>query len=55
MSNFKKKLDKIKEKGKGKVAKKSFGLTFNEVRDDKDSIKRKTSSLRKKKRVIIIH
>ena len=55
MSDFKKKLDKIKEKGKGKVAKGSFGPTFDEMRDNKDNIKRKASSLRKKERVIIIH
>ena len=55
MSNFKKKLDKIKKKGKGRVAKGFFGPTFNEVKDNKDNIKKKTLSLGKKKRVIIIH
>ena len=55
MSDFKKKLDKIKEKGKGKVVKKSFGLTFDKVKNDKDNIKKKASSLRKKERVIIIY
>ena len=55
MSDFKKKLDKVKEKGKGRVAKGFFGLTFDEVRDDKDSIKKKALSLRKRKRVIIIY
>ena len=55
MSDFKKKLDKIKKKGKGKVAKGFFGLTFDGVRNNKDSIKKKTLSLRKKERVIIIH
>ena len=55
MSDFKKKFDKIKEKGKGKVAKGFFGLTFNGVRDNKDSIKRKTLSLKKRKKVIIIY
>ena len=54
-SDFEKKLDKIKEKGRGRVAKGSFGLTFDEVRDDKDSIKRKALSLRKKERAIIIY
>ena len=55
MSDFKKKLDKIKEKGRGRVAKGFFGPTFDEVRNDKDNIKKKASSLRKRKRVIIIH
>ena len=55
MSDFKKKLDKIKEKGKGRVAKGFFGLTFNGVRNDKDNIKKKTLFLRKRKRIIIIH
>ena len=55
MSDFKKKLDKIKEKGKGRVAKGFFGLTFDGVRDNKDSIKKKTSLLRKRERAIIIH
>ena len=54
-SDFKKKLDKIKEKDKGKVAKGSFGLTFNKVKNDKDNTKRKTLSLRKRERAIIIH
>ena len=55
MSDFKKKLNKIKEKGKGKVAKGFFGLTFNGVRDDKDSIEKKALFLRKRERVIIIY
>ena len=55
MSDFKKELDKIKEKGKGRVAKGFFGLTFDGVRDNKDSTKKKTLSLRKRERVIIIH
>ena len=55
MSDFKKKLDKVKEKGKGKVVKGFFGLTFDEVRDNKDNIKRKTLSLRKRERAIIIY
>ena len=55
MADFKKELDKIKEKGRGKVTKRSFGLTFDGVRDIKDNIKKKASSLRKRERVIIIH
>ena len=55
MSDFKKELDKIKEKGKGKVAKGFFDPTFDGVRDNKDSIKKKASSLRKRERVIIIY
>ena len=55
ISNCKKKLDKIKKKGKGKVAKGSFGLTFNGVRNNKDNIKKKASFLRKKKKAIIIY
>ena len=55
MSDFKKKLDKIKEKGKGRVIKGFFGPIFNEVRNNKDNIKKKTLSLRKRERVIIIH
>ena len=53
--DFKKEFDKVKEKGRGKVAKGFFGLTFDGVRDNKDSIKRKTLSLRKRERVIIIY
>ena len=55
MSDFKKELDKIKKKGKGRMVKGSFNLTFNEVRNNKDNIKRKTSFLRKRKRAIIIY
>ena len=55
MSDFEKKLDKVKEKGKGKVAKGFFGLTFDGVKDDKNNIKKKALSLRKRKRAIIIH
>ena len=55
MSNLKKKLDKIKKKGKGRVAKGSFGPTFNGVRNDKDNTKKKTLSLRKREKAIIIH
>ena len=53
--DFKKELNKIKEKGRGRVAKGSFGLTFNRVRNNKDSIKKKALSLRKKERAIIIY
>ena len=55
MSDFKKELDKIKEKGRGRVAKGSFGPTFDKVRDDKDSTKRKASFSRKRERAITIH
>ena len=55
MSNFENKLDKIKKKGKGRVVKGFFSLTFDRVRNNKDNIKKKTSSLRKRKRAIIIH
>ena len=55
MSDFKNKLNKIKEEGKGKVAKRSFGLTFDGVKNNNNSIKRKTLSLRKKERAIIIY
>ena len=37
------------------MAKGFFGPTFDGVKDNKDNIKRKTLSLRKKKRAIIIH
>ena len=37
------------------MAKGFFGLTFDKVKDNKDSIKKKASSLRKRERVIIIH
>ena len=55
MSDFQKKFNKVKEKGKGKMAKGFFGLIFNGVRDNKDSIKKKTSSLRKREKAIIIY
>ena len=55
MSDFKKELNKIKKKGKGKVAKGSFSLTFNGVKNNKDNTKRKALSLRKRKRAIIIY
>ena len=37
------------------MAKGSFGPTFNKVKNNKDNTKKKTLSLRKKKKVIIIH
>ena len=55
MSDFEKEFDKEKEKGRGRVAKGFFGLTFNGVRDNKNGIKKKTSLLKKRGRVIIIH
>ena len=55
MSDFKKKFNKVKEKGKGRVAKRSFGLTFDGVRDDKDNIKKKALFLRKREKAIIIY
>ena len=55
MSHFENELNKIKEKSKGKVVKGFFGPTFDGLRDDKDSIKRKILSLRKRERVIIIY
>ena len=41
MSDFKNKFNKIKKKGKGRVAKGFFGLTFNKVRNNKDNTKKK--------------
>ena len=55
MSDFENEFDNIKEKGKGKVAEEFFGLTFNKVKNNKDSIKKKALSLRKKEKVIIIY
>ena len=55
MSDFKSEFNKIKEKGKGKVSKGLFGLTFNGVRVNKDSTRKKTLSLKKKERAIIIY
>ena len=55
VSDFKKELDKVEKKGKGRVAKRFFGLTFDRVRDNKDSTERKALSLRKRERAIIIH
>ena len=53
--DFKKELDKVKEEGRGRVVKGFLSLTFNEVRDNKDSIKKKALSLKKRERVIIIY
>ena len=55
MSDFEKELDKVKEEGRGRVAKGFFGLTFDGVRDNKNSIKKKTLSLKEKERAIIIY
>ena len=55
VSDFEKKLDKVKKKGRGRMAKGFFGLSFDGVRNNKDSIKKKTLSLRKRERAIIIH
>ena len=41
MFDFENKLNKIKEKGKSKVVKGFFGLTFNRVKNNKDNIKKK--------------
>ena len=40
---------KFKEKGRGKVAKGFFGLTFDGVRDNEDSIKKKNLVLKEKR------
>ena len=55
ISNFDNKLDNIEKEGKGRVAKGAFGPTFDGVRNNKNGIKRKTLSSRKRERVIIIH
>ena len=55
MSDFEKEFDREEEKGRGRVVKGSFGLTFDGVRDNKDGIKRKASFLRKKRKAIIIY
>ena len=55
MSDFKKEFNKEKGKKRGRVAKGSFGLTFDGVIDDKDGIKKKALSSRKRERAIIIH
>ena len=49
MSDFKIKLNKDAEKGKGKVAKGFFGFTFDIVRNNKDNIKKKPYSREKKR------
>ena len=54
-SDFEKELDKVEEEGRGRVAKGSFGPTFDGVRDDKDSTERKASSSRKRERATTIH
>ena len=55
MSDLENEFDKVKEKGRGKVAKRVFGFIFDGVKNDKDSIKKKALSLRKRERVIMIH
>ena len=55
MSDFKNKLNKVKEEGKGRVVKGFFGPTFDKVKNNKDSIEKKALSLRKREGVIIIH
>ena len=55
MSNFKQELNKEMEKRRGRVAKEFFSLTFDKVRNNKDGIKRKALSSRKRKRAIMIH
>ena len=55
MLDFKREFDKVKKEGRGRVAKGFFSLTFDGVRDNKNSIKKKASSLRKRERVIIIY
>ena len=55
MFDFEKELNKDAEKDKGKVVKGAFSLTFNKIRDNKESIKKKTLFLKKRERVIIIH
>ena len=55
MFDFEKEFNKVKEKGKGRVAKGFFGLTFDGVRNNKDNIKWKTLFLRKREKAIIIY
>ena len=55
VSDFKREFDKEEEKGRGRVAKEFFGLTFDGVRDDKDGTEKKALSSRKRKKAIIIH
>ena len=50
MFDFKKKFDKVKKKGKGKVAKGFFGLTFDGVKNNKDNIKKKNLILKKERK-----
>ena len=40
-SDFKKELDKEEKKRRGRVAKESFGLIFNKVKNNKNGIKKK--------------
>ena len=49
MSDFKKEFDKEKEERKSRVVKGFFGLIFNEVRDNKDDIKKKSLVLEEKR------
>ena len=44
MFDFESKFDKVEEEGRGKVAKGFFGLTFDGVKNNKDSIKKKPYS-----------
>ena len=44
MSDFKKEFNKVEEEGKGRVAKRFFGLTFDEVKDNKDIDRRCVSA-----------
>ena len=49
MSDFKKKLDKNAKEDKGQVAKGFFSLTFNEVKNNKDSMKKNLILVEKSK------
>ena len=55
VSDFKKEFDKDMEEGKSQVAKRFFGPIFNKVRNNKDNIKKKALSLRKKEKAIMIY
>ena len=55
VSDFKKEFNKIKEKGKGRVVKGFFNLTFDGVKNNKNSTEKKALSLRKREKAIIIH
>ena len=55
MSYFKKELDKNVNATRGTMTKEAFGLTFDGVRDNKESTENKTLSLKKRKRAIIIY